>query len=207
MWDPYASTTQPTPYDPALAASDLFSSLAQPDPGAVASSSGGTEGPGIPALVQTFANAHQNPHTHPNSHPHPHPHSHTHAPSPIHDYTTAQTHATLPLSSFSPGDSTTMGLGAASTSSSSINTGGPSSSPIGSEQFTAEQKRLRNNSASARFRVKKKMQEKQLVQHTMESAEKLTQLQGKAQELERENKWLKNLVLEKSRKKRPEEGR
>ncbi|PHH51979.1 Regulatory protein cys-3 [Ceratocystis fimbriata CBS 114723] len=204
MWDPYASTTQPTPYDPALAASDLFSSLAQPDPGAVASSGGGTEGPGIPALVQALANAHQNPHTHSNSHPHSH--SHTHAPSPIHDYTTAHTHATPPLSSFSPGDSTTTGLGVASTPSSSTNTGGPSSSSIGGERLTAEEKRLRNNSASARFRVKKKMQEKQLVQHTMESAEKLTQLQGKAQELERENKWLKNLVLEKSKKTRPEGG-
>ncbi|RDL38667.1 uncharacterized protein BP5553_03007 [Venustampulla echinocandica] len=61
----------------------------------------------------------------------------------------------------------------------------------------AEQKRLRNTAASARFRAKKKMREQSLERVSQERRTLLSRLEGRVKELEEENKWLKNLVWEK----------
>lgn len=61
-----------------------------------------------------------------------------------------------------------------------------------------EDKRRRNTAASARFRVKKKQREQALEKSAKEMSEKVTALEGRIQQLETENKWLKNLVMEKN---------
>lgn len=61
-----------------------------------------------------------------------------------------------------------------------------------------EDKRRRNTAASARFRVKKKMREQQMERAAKELQEKVLTLETKVMQLEMENKWLKNLVVEKN---------
>lgn len=61
-----------------------------------------------------------------------------------------------------------------------------------------EDKRKRNTAASARFRVKKKQREQALERTAKEMSEKVTVLEGRIQQLETENKWLKNMILEKN---------
>lgn len=61
-----------------------------------------------------------------------------------------------------------------------------------------EDKRRRNTAASARFRVKKKQREQALEQTAKDMSEKVTVLEGRIQQLETENKWLKNMILEKN---------
>lgn len=61
-----------------------------------------------------------------------------------------------------------------------------------------EDKRRRNTAASARFRVKKKMREQQMERAAKELQEKVQTLETKIMQLEMENKWLKNLVVEKN---------
>ncbi|SMR60868.1 unnamed protein product [Zymoseptoria tritici ST99CH_1A5] len=61
-----------------------------------------------------------------------------------------------------------------------------------------EDKRRRNTAASARFRVKKKQREQALEKQTKDMADKVSALEGKVQQLEMENKWLKELITEKS---------
>lgn len=60
-----------------------------------------------------------------------------------------------------------------------------------------EDKRRRNTAASARFRVKKKQREQALERSAREMSEKVGRLEQKINQLEMENKWLKNLVVEK----------
>lgn len=60
-----------------------------------------------------------------------------------------------------------------------------------------EDKRKRNTAASARFRIKKKQREQALEKSAKEMSEKVTQLEGRIQALETENKWLKGLVTDK----------
>ena len=60
-----------------------------------------------------------------------------------------------------------------------------------------EDKRKRNTAASARFRIKKKQREQALEKSAKEMTEKVTQLEGRIQALETENKWLKGLVTDK----------
>lgn len=60
-----------------------------------------------------------------------------------------------------------------------------------------EDKRRRNTAASARFRVKKKQREQALEKQAKEMREKVQMLEGKVQQLEMENKWLKGLIVEK----------
>lgn len=67
-----------------------------------------------------------------------------------------------------------------------------------SRMAAEEDKRRRNTAASARFRVKKKQREQALEKQTKEMSEKVSQLEGKVQQLEMENKWLKELITEKS---------
>ncbi|KAK6518850.1 hypothetical protein TWF281_003541 [Arthrobotrys megalospora] len=60
-----------------------------------------------------------------------------------------------------------------------------------------EDKRRRNTAASARFRVKKKQREQALELHAKDLETKLQELHGKVTTLENENKWLKDLLMEK----------
>ncbi|KAK9461745.1 uncharacterized protein V1516DRAFT_672840 [Lipomyces oligophaga] len=61
-----------------------------------------------------------------------------------------------------------------------------------------EDKRRRNTAASARFRIKKKQREQQMEQTAKELQDKVQQLEAKVLQLEMENKWLKNIVVEKN---------
>lgn len=67
-----------------------------------------------------------------------------------------------------------------------------------SRMAAEEDKRRRNTAASARFRVKKKQREQALEKQAKEMSDKVAQLEGKVQQLEMENKWLKGLITEKS---------
>jgi Basic region leucine zipper len=61
-----------------------------------------------------------------------------------------------------------------------------------------EDKRRRNTAASARFRVKKKQREQALEKSAKEMSDKVAALEGRINQLETENKWLKNLIMEKN---------
>lgn len=63
--------------------------------------------------------------------------------------------------------------------------------------FAAEEdKRRRNTAASARFRVKKKQREQALEVHAKGLESKCQALQEKVNQLEMENKWLKDLITD-----------
>jgi len=68
-----------------------------------------------------------------------------------------------------------------------------------------EDKRRRNTAASARFRVKKKQREQTLERSVKEVSEKNAQLEAKLNQVEMENKWLKNLIIEKNGKQSKED--
>lgn len=59
-----------------------------------------------------------------------------------------------------------------------------------------EDKRRRNTEASARFRVKKKVREQALERTAAEMTEKVRGLEERVKQLERENGWLKGLIVE-----------
>jgi len=65
-------------------------------------------------------------------------------------------------------------------------------------QEEADLKRLRNTAASARFRAKKKRREQSLERSSREKKEKLQALEGRIRDLEAENQWLKDLIMEKN---------
>jgi TolA-binding protein len=67
-----------------------------------------------------------------------------------------------------------------------------------SRMAAEEDKRRRNTAASARFRIKKKQREQALEKQAKEMTDKVTQLEGKVQQLEMENKWLKGLIVDKN---------
>lgn len=72
------------------------------------------------------------------------------------------------------------------------------SSEDGVSKVAAEEdKRRRNTAASARFRVKKKQREQALEKSAKEMSDKVAALEGRINQLETENKWLKNLITEK----------
>lgn len=62
-------------------------------------------------------------------------------------------------------------------------------------------KRRRNTAASARFRIKKKMKEKQMEDRIQSLNELIKTFESKTQQLEMENKLLKNLIIEKGSQK------
>jgi len=64
-----------------------------------------------------------------------------------------------------------------------------------------EDKRRRNTAASARFRIKKKQREQALEQSAKQMSDKMSALEARINQLETENKWLKNLITEKNEKK------
>ena len=66
---------------------------------------------------------------------------------------------------------------------------------------SSEVKRRRNTAASARFRVKKKLKEKQMEQQARDLQDRLGQLEKKLRTLEMENKCLRQLIVEKTEKK------
>jgi len=61
-----------------------------------------------------------------------------------------------------------------------------------------EDKRRRNTAASARFRIKKKLREQEMERSSRELQDKVTNLETKVMQLQMENRWLKNLVVEKN---------
>ncbi|CAJ0629387.1 12677_t:CDS:2 [Entrophospora sp. SA101] len=63
-----------------------------------------------------------------------------------------------------------------------------------------EDKRRRNTAASARFRVKKKLREKELERTAKEMTARTELLDERVKELEMENKWLRKLIVEKDAK-------
>lgn len=75
----------------------------------------------------------------------------------------------------------------------------PEADEMGNEDVSAI-KRKRNTAASARFRVKKKLKEKQMEQQAKELQDKLGLLEKKVRTLEMENKYLRQLVTEKNEK-------
>ncbi|KAH8591522.1 hypothetical protein B0O99DRAFT_690606 [Bisporella sp. PMI_857] len=65
-------------------------------------------------------------------------------------------------------------------------------------QEEADLKRLRNTAASARFRAKKKRREQSLERSAAEKKTKLDALEARIRDLEAENKWLKDLIMERN---------
>lgn len=100
---------------------------------------------------------------------------------------------------------------ATTTSTSSASYNATSSSPTASLASPAsssrpskpaeEDKRRRNTAASARFRVKKKQREQALEKTAKEMTARVTSLEEKVSQLEMENQLLKNLIVEKNKKK------
>lgn len=78
--------------------------------------------------------------------------------------------------------------------------GRPLSFEEASRLAAEEDKRRRNTAASARFRIKKKQREQALEKSAKEMQEKVSTLENRIQQLETENKWLKNLILDKNTK-------
>lgn len=86
--------------------------------------------------------------------------------------------------------------------SDSISAGSPSDNIEDASRMAAEEdKRRRNTAASARFRVKKKQREQALEQSAKAMSDKVSALEGRINQLETENKWLKNLITEKNESK------
>ena len=77
----------------------------------------------------------------------------------------------------------------------------PSGFEDASRVAAEEDKRRRNTAASARFRVKKKQREQALEKSAKEMSDKVAALEGRINQLETENKWLKNLIVEKNENK------
>ncbi|KKZ64269.1 hypothetical protein EMCG_09752 [[Emmonsia] crescens] len=61
-----------------------------------------------------------------------------------------------------------------------------------------EDKRRRNTAASARFRIKKKEREKNMERTVKDVTAKNATLEARVNQLEMENRWLKNLITEKN---------
>jgi len=121
-----------------------------------------------------------------------------------------------PINSFAPnalpGPSTT--LSSTPPPATTTKPSGPSSSKRradssapSSPQFSVEEqarlaaeedKRRRNTAASARFRVKKKQREQALERTVKDISDKNAALEARVNQLEMENKWLKNLITEKN---------
>ena len=80
-------------------------------------------------------------------------------------------------------------------------TDGSSTFEDASRLAAEEDKRRRNTAASARFRVKKKQREQALEKSAKEMSDKVAALEGRINQLETENKWLKNLITEKNESK------
>lgn len=78
-------------------------------------------------------------------------------------------------------------------------------SPDEYPQSSELDKRRRNTAASARFRIKKKMKEKQMENQLDTLGKLMKSFEGKVQQLEMENKLLRNLIIEKGSQKSDQE--
>ncbi|TFY69025.1 hypothetical protein EVG20_g3326 [Dentipellis fragilis] len=78
--------------------------------------------------------------------------------------------------------------------------GGSTAGGAESEQGLTEEKRRRNTAASARFRVKKKQKSLNLERTVSDLTGRVDELEQEAADLRRENGWLKEIVMLKSRK-------
>ena len=74
-----------------------------------------------------------------------------------------------------------------------------------SEKAAEDDKRRRNTAASARFRVKKKLKEQAMEQRVKDVDAENAAMKAKINQLQMENKWLKNLVIEKNGKQSEED--
>jgi hypothetical protein len=104
--------------------------------------------------------------------------------------------------------SSSAGSPSAVTPNASSSTKRKASTPAESENFedvsrlaAEEDKRRRNTAASARFRVKKKQREQALERSAKDMSDKVSALEGRINQLETENKWLKNLITERNESK------
>ncbi|KAJ4353901.1 uncharacterized protein N0V89_005632 [Didymosphaeria variabile] len=79
----------------------------------------------------------------------------------------------------------------------------PSEDPLIAD--VEEDKRKRNQAASARFRQKKKQREQQMMEQTRDMQEKNKRLEGEVEGLKRENTFLKKLLVEKIDNMSPED--
>ncbi|KAF2474458.1 uncharacterized protein BDR25DRAFT_301788 [Lindgomyces ingoldianus] len=73
----------------------------------------------------------------------------------------------------------------------------PSEDPIYTDPAADEDKRKRNQAASARFRQKKKQREQQMLEQSREMVDKTKKLESEVDNLKRENTFLKRLLVEK----------
>lgn len=87
-----------------------------------------------------------------------------------------------------------------SSSFSSFNNDGLTPSANGGSSAELD-KRRRNTAASARFRIKKKLKEKQMENKILSLNELIKEFEVKIQQLEMENKLLRNLIIEKGSQK------
>lgn len=73
-------------------------------------------------------------------------------------------------------------------------------SSSGTEHIPAndDEKRRRNTAASARFRIKKKLREQEMEKNLKVMQQRLSEQDERIKQLEMENTWLKNLVVEKN---------
>lgn len=72
---------------------------------------------------------------------------------------------------------------------------------IAASEAASEDKRKRNTAASARFRIKKKLKEQEMERRSKELEEKVVALEKKLKQVEMENKYLKNMVLQQNEQK------
>lgn len=112
-------------------------------------------------------------------------------------YSTTDGNASSPNSALSPG-SNEHKRKASEMLEGSYSVTGQSGFEDASRLAAEEDKRRRNTAASARFRVKKKQREQALEKSAKEMSDKVAALEGRINQLETENKWLKNLVMEKN---------
>ena len=114
------------------------------------------------------------------------------APSPV---APTQSQSSTPVSSTFPMDHPPT---AVKRKSIALDSTSPESLEEASRLAAEEDKRRRNTAASARFRIKKKQREQALEKSAKDMADKVSQLEMKINQLEMENKWLKNLITEKN---------
>lgn len=122
-----------------------------------------------------------------------------HAPKPVAPVPTPSNAASPPAQQPAPRGSKRKATSEASESPQ------PANLEEASRLAAEEDKRRRNTAASARFRVKKKQKEQQLEKTAKEMTERVSSLEQRIQQLEMENKWLKNLIVEKNGGKSGEE--
>jgi Basic region leucine zipper len=89
--------------------------------------------------------------------------------------------------------------GASSVGSSGSSSGALDANDANGLGLSAEEdKRRRNTAASARFRIKKKLREQEMERTTREMQEKIQHLETRVTQLQMENRWLRNIVVEKN---------